>query len=96
VGISLWRGEPDAVQLAKYYFLWQLGYVGLVTISLFTDFAPSESQTDTIRLAAGLHLAYSALWLAYLHQSERVSSIGEHRRLRDVLEMEIEEFTRWL
>jgi hypothetical protein len=76
-GTGLWSIRPGAVQMAKRYFLFFLGYYAVAAILPFLAGLPAavneamigEVVKDTLR-----GVLYFAVWYSYLNKSERVRS----------------------
>jgi hypothetical protein len=76
-GVRLWTIRPGAVQTAKRFLLWVLGYHAIAAILPFTAGLPPEANREMLR-AVSFEVAggviWVAIWYAYLSRSKRVKA----------------------
>jgi hypothetical protein len=79
-GIGLWSIRPGAVQMAKRYLLYFLGYHAVAAILPFMAGLPSAATKAMIMPVAQNTLEgviYFAVWYSYLNNSKRVKATFE-------------------
>jgi len=76
-GIGLWTIRPGAVQMAKRYLLFFLGYLAIAAILPFMAGLPSaahEAMFAEVARGTFRGVIYFAIWYSYLNKSKRVSA----------------------
>jgi len=78
VGTGLWSIRPGAVQMAKRYLLWSLGYlaVGGGILPFMAGLPSAANEAMIVQFAKSMFrgIITFAIWYSYLNKSKRVSA----------------------